>query len=85
MLEGALRVEAERLTIRELAETISDVVGYTGETHWDATKPDGTPQKLLDVSKLAELGWTSQIGLREAIESAVEWFRPNRGSIRGHS
>ena len=70
------------VTIKELAETISDVVGYTGETHWDATKPDGTPQKLLDVSRLAELGWTSQIGLREGIESAVEWYRAHRESAR---
>jgi len=70
------------VTIRELADTISDVVGYTGETHWDATKPDGTPQKLLDVSKLAKLGWTSRIGLREGIEIAVEWYRTHRASVR---
>ncbi len=72
-------------TIKEVADTISDVVGYTGETYWDATKPDGTPQKLLDVSKLAELGWTSKIGLREGIESAVEWYRAHRDSVRGSS
>ena len=73
------------VTIKELAHTIADVVGYAGQTHWDATKPDGTPQKLLDVSKLAELGWTSKIGLREGIESAFEWYRAHRESARGGS
>lgn len=73
------------VTIKELADTISDVVGYGGETHWDATKPDGTPQKLLDVSKLANLGWTSKIGLREGIGSAVEWYRAYKESVRGSS
>ena len=73
------------VTIKELADTISDVVCYGGETHWDATKPDGTPQKLLDVSKLAKLGWTSKISLREGIQSAVEWYRAHQGSARGTS
>ncbi len=73
------------VTIKELADTISDVVGYAGETHWDTTKPDGTPQKLLDVSRLAKLGWTSKIGLREGIESVVDWYRANRGSVRRNS
>ena len=73
------------VTIKELAATISDIVGYTGETHWDTTKPDGTPQKLLDVSKLAELGWTSQIGLQEGIEGVVQWYRGNRESVRDSS
>ena len=73
------------VTIKELSVTVSDAVGYTGETHWDATKPDGTPQKLLDVSKLAKLGWTSQIGLREGIESALEWYRAHRESVRDSS
>lgn len=70
------------VTIRELAGIISDVVGYSGQTFWDTTKPDGTPQKLLDVSKLAELGWRSRIGLREGIESAVEWYRAHRAVSR---
>jgi GDP-L-fucose synthase len=73
------------VTIKELADTVADVVGYVGETHWDATKPDGTPQKLLDVSKLAKLGWTSKIGLREGIGSAVEWYRTHRESVRDSS
>lgn len=70
------------VTIKELAELVSDVVGFAGETRWDATKPDGTPQKLLDVSKIAKLGWTSKIGLREGIESAVEWYRGHRETVR---
>jgi len=69
------------VTIKELAHNVSDVVGYAGETHWDTNKPDGTLQKLLDVSKLAKLGWTSKIGLREGIESAVEWYRAHRESV----
>ena len=73
------------VTIRELANSVSDAVGYAGETRWDATKPDGTPQKLLDVSKLAKLGWTSKIGLREGIESAMEWYRAHRESVRDSS
>jgi GDP-L-fucose synthase len=63
------------VTIRELSETVAEAVGYTGETNWDTTKPDGTPQKLLDVSRLAELGWTAKIGLREGIVGTVKWYR----------
>ena len=63
------------VTIKELAETVAGAVGYDGETHWDSSKPDGTPQKLLDVSRLAQLGWTAQIGLQEGISSTVEWYR----------
>jgi GDP-L-fucose synthase len=70
------------VTIREIADTIADVVGYDGETFWDESKPDGTPQKLLDVSKLSKSGWTSQIDLKDGIASTVEWFRANVDSIR---
>ena len=73
------------VTIKELADIVSDVVGYAGETRWDATKPDGTPQKLLDRSKLAKLGWTSRTGLREGIENAVEWYRAHQESARDSS
>lgn len=72
------------VTIREIAETIASVVGYTGETEWDTSKPDGTPQKLLDVSKLAEAGWTSKIDLREGLERTVAWYRDQNGVFRGH-
>jgi len=70
------------VTIREIAETVARAVGYEGETRWDASKPDGTPQKLLDVSKLAGAGWTSRIGLEEGIRSTVAWYRENVGSLR---
>jgi GDP-L-fucose synthase len=69
------------VTIREIAETIGKVVGFTGETVWDSTKPDGTPQKLLDVSRLAEIGWKSAVGLEEGIRSTVEWFRAHRDEL----
>lgn len=70
------------VTIKEIAHTIAAVVGYTGETHWDTTKPDGTPQKLLDVSRLAEAGWTAKIGLREGLERTVAWYRDHVKDIR---
>jgi GDP-L-fucose synthase len=68
------------VTIRELAETVAEAVGYIGETNWDTTKPDGTPQKLLDVSCLAELGWTAKIGLHEGIAATVKWYRDQQRS-----
>ncbi|MDX6273445.1 MAG: GDP-L-fucose synthase [Frankiales bacterium] len=65
----------EDVTIKQLAQLVADVVGFTGETEWDSSKPDGTPRKLLDVSRIHDLGWTAQIGLREGIASTFEWFR----------
>jgi GDP-L-fucose synthase len=70
------------VTIREVAHTIAGVVGFEGETEWDTSKPDGTPQKLLDVSKLAEAGWTSKIPLEEGLERTVAWYRDHAGAIR---
>jgi GDP-L-fucose synthase len=63
------------VTIRELAETIRDIVGFTGDLTWDTSKPDGTPRKLLDVSRLAALGWKAKIGLRDGIEQTYRWYR----------
>ena len=71
------------VTIREIAETIANVVGFEGATEWDSEKPDGTPQKLLDVSKLADAGWTSQIGLEEGLRSTVEWYHEHVENLRG--
>jgi len=68
------------VTIRELAETVADVVGFQGELVWDTTKPDGTPRKLLDVSRLEVLGFKPQISLREGIEQTYDWFREARFS-----
>lgn len=62
------------VTIRELAETIARVTGYNGTISFDATKPDGTPRKLMDVSRLARMGWTATIGLEEGIGSTYKWF-----------
>jgi GDP-L-fucose synthase len=70
------------VTIREIAETIAEVVGYEGETKWDTSKPDGTPQKLLDVSKLAAVGWKSQISLADGLRSTVDWYRENVNGLR---
>lgn len=70
-------------TIKEIAGVIAEVVGFGGETRWDTSKPDGTPQKLLDVTKLAEAGWKSRIGLREGIVSTVQWYREHVTELRG--
>jgi len=70
------------VTIRDIAETIAQVVGFTGTTEWDVTKPDGTPQKLLDVSKLAQAGWTARIDLEEGLRSTVEWYHDNAATLR---
>jgi GDP-L-fucose synthase len=63
------------VTIRELAETIADVVGWKGEIRWDSSKPNGTPRKLMDVSKMSELGWSAQTSLRQGIEKTWKWYR----------
>ncbi len=67
----------EDLTIKEIAGMVAHAVGYTGEVEWDTTKPDGTPRKLMDVSKLTAAGWTASIGLREGLERTVAWYRAN--------
>jgi len=67
----------EDISIRELAELICDVVGFDVELAWDATKPDGTPRKLLDITKLRALGWQPTIPLREGIAQTYEWFLKN--------
>ena len=65
------------LTIKELALLIQKEVGHEGEIIWDASKPDGTPRKLMDVSKMNANGWKAQIGLPEGIRSTIEWFQQN--------
>jgi GDP-L-fucose synthase len=67
----------EDMSIRKLAELICEVVGFDGELAWDATKPDGTPRKLLDVTRLCALGWKPTIPLRDGIARTYEWFRAN--------
>ncbi len=73
----------EDLTIRELAEMVRDIVHPEAELVFDSSKPDGTPRKLLDVSRLHDLGWRHKIGLREGIESSYRWFLENRDRARG--
>jgi len=67
----------EDVTIKELAETIVDVVGYKNYYEWDTSKPNGTPRKVLNVDKIKSLGWEPKISLREGIESTYEWFKKN--------
>ena len=67
----------EDVTIKELAETIVDVVGYKNDYEWDTSKPNGTPRKVLNVDKIKSLGWEPKITLREGIESTYEWFKEN--------
>ena len=67
----------EDISIRELAELICDVIGFDGELTWDASKPDGTPRKLLDVTKLLDLGWKPSIPLQDGIAQTYEWFLTN--------
>ncbi len=69
-------------TIAEIAGVVADAVGYPGETAWDTSKPDGTPQKLLDVSTLEASGWTASISLAEGIADTVEWYRQHVGDLR---
>jgi GDP-L-fucose synthase len=69
----------EDISIRELAELICDIVGFDGELAWDTAKPDGTPRKLLDVSKLRALGWKPSISLHEGITRTYEWYRAKCG------
>ena len=65
------------LTIRELADIISDIIGYEGSVKWDTDKPDGTPQKLLDNSNLSKLGWRAKIELRDGIKAVYQWYVDN--------
>ena len=65
----------EDVTIAELARLICDVTGFGGELRFDTTKPDGTPRKLLDVSKLSDLDWSASTPLREGLGLTYEWFR----------
>jgi len=71
----------EDLSIAELAQLIKEETGYTGETVFDESKPDGTPRKLLDVSKLKSLGWTYKTPLREGIRKTLEWYKSTRVKV----
>jgi GDP-L-fucose synthase len=70
------------LSIKELAEKIQKIVGHQGEIQWDSSKPDGTPRKLLDISKLHQEGWHHQIDLDEGIQSTYDWFQSHIDTIK---
>lgn len=67
----------EDLSVKELAATVQKIVGHTGEIIWDDTKPDGTPRKLMDVSKMNSIGWKHQVNLEEGIQKTYSWFLEN--------
>ena len=70
-------------TIRELAETVAKVTGFNGRLAWDTSKPDGTPRKLMDVSRLKSLGWEASISLEDGLRDAYHWFLEHQDSFRG--
>lgn len=72
----------EDLTIKELAQTIQKIVGHKGEIIWDSGKPDGTPRKLMDVSKMHELGWKHQVELKDGIQQTYNWFLENTKNFK---
>jgi GDP-L-fucose synthase len=72
----------EDVTIRELAETVCEVLGFDGTLEFDTSKPDGTPRKLLDISKIKSLGWSPKISLRDGIADAYRWFCENYDEAR---
>lgn len=74
----------EDLSIKDLAQKVADVAGFTGEIEWDSSKPDGTPRKVLDVSRIKALGWKPTITLEEGIASTIAWYKEAnaRGEVR---
>jgi GDP-L-fucose synthase len=74
----------EDLTIKELAELVAELAGFEGKLAWDSSKPDGTPRKVLDVSKAKALGWAPQISLRDGIASTIAWYKDAtaKGEVR---
>ena len=72
----------EDLTIRELAELIQKIVGHKGEIIWDSSKPDGTPRKLMDVSKMTDAGWKAKTSLEDGIKKTYQWFLENQDTFK---
>ncbi|RYD92465.1 MAG: NAD-dependent epimerase/dehydratase family protein, partial [Sphingobacteriales bacterium] len=72
----------EDLTIATLAQTIQAVTGHQGEIIWDSSKPDGTPRKLMDVSRMEKAGWKSSTSLQEGIQKTYDWFLQNQGAFK---
>ncbi|MEN6460032.1 MAG: NAD-dependent epimerase/dehydratase family protein, partial [Syntrophomonas sp.] len=67
----------EELSVKELAGMVAKIVGYSGQIVWDTSRPDGTPRKLLDVSRLYSMGWRTEIPLEEGIRGTYQWFKQN--------
>jgi len=81
--QGTINVgTGEECTIRELAETIRDIVGFKGSLEYDLAKPDGTPRKVLDISKIKALGWQPKYSLREGLQSAYSWALQNEAAFQ---
>lgn len=70
------------LTVKKLAETVQNLVGHEGKIDWDTSKPDGTPRKLMDVSRINELGWKAEIELKEGLENTYQWYLEHRDEIK---
>ena len=70
------------ITIAELAAMIAEITGFEGEIVYDPSKPDGTPRKLLDVSRINKLGWNAQVSLREGLQVTYQWFLDNEEYLR---
>jgi GDP-L-fucose synthase len=70
-------------TIRELVETVAKVTGFKGDITWDTTKPDGAPRKLMNVDRLAALGWKYSYSLEDGLQDAYQWFLDNQDNFRG--
>jgi GDP-L-fucose synthase len=66
------------VTIKQLAETVANIVGYNRDIKWDTTKPNGTPRKVLNVDKIKSIGWTPKIGIRQGIYETYEWYKNDR-------
>jgi nucleoside-diphosphate-sugar epimerase len=71
------------VSIGELAHQVAEVTGFKGKISFDTSKPDGTPRKLMDVSRLRDMGWVAKIGLREGVQDAYQWYLNNRDTLRG--
>ncbi|WP_287369653.1 NAD-dependent epimerase/dehydratase family protein, partial [Oceanithermus sp.] len=71
----------EDVSIRELAELIREVVGYGGKIVFDASKPDGTPRKLLDVSRISKMGWSPKIPLAQGLKQTYDWYRSHYSGV----
>ena len=73
----------EEISIAKLTELICDKLGWHGSIFWDASKPDGTPRKVCDVSLLRGLGWEAKVSLGEGLDRTLAWFADNQDSVRG--